>query len=522
MKLENKIYVIAILLVIVATSCFKDEGNYAYNEIGDITVSNMETSYLAYSYVGDVLKISPLVETAYADMKYEWYIWKGTGSSFIVDESQEQEMELIGEEKDLSYEVNLEPDDYTLLFKATSETNGFAAMQTATLEVSTRFLRGFYILKETADGNTELDLHYQDGMPLIENVLETTGQSPLSGAPLAMGTVYMQGYIDEESNTVETCNSIFVTTDAKNLRFYNSEDMSVIHDNTDIAYGGLEGDVVPYIAYTADNLYNHLLTNKGLYTVMNGAMGMPSSAYAYVAGGGKGGSLFATPCWTSIFGMDINVTLLWDEQNHSINCWDSYGFFTPNENGFSMEGMTCLMCGFTKSNSKAYLLCENEQGDRCLFEIGVDDMAYQLVIEQKIDLQASFRLAQSNLFTVNADNASYLYYIYDNKLYAYSLANNTELETPFYLDGIAADEEIVYLSYQSVNCFADAEAGTNFTHLMVGTQKDDTYHLYMYNIAGGEPQALVRTITGTGTLKSVAYVTPRFDPTTDTASYPNS
>ena len=519
MKMK-KIYALALLVLMVMASCFKDDGNYSYNEIGDITISNIETAYSAYSYMGDVLEISPVVETDYANMKYEWYIWEGTELGFITDESEEQEMTLIGEEKDLSYEVNLAPGDYTLLFRATSEDNGYASIQTLTLEVSTQFARGFYILKETADGNTELDLHYQDGVPVIENMLEATGQAALVGAPLAMGPVYSQGYIDTESNTVETCNAIFVTTDAGQLEFYNSEDMTVIHDNADVAYGGLASDVIPYMAYTLDGMYNHLVTSKGLYTVMNGAMGMPSSAYAY--SGGEGGSLLATACWASLYGMSVAVGLIWDEQNQCINCWDSYGFFSSNENGFSTAGMSGLMCGYTKSNSKAYLLCENGSGERYLYEIGVNGMTYQLDIEKQIDLSDASRLSQSELFALNAEDAAYLYFVSDNKLYAYSLANYSELESPFTLDGIASDEEIVYLSYQTVNCLADAEAGTNFKHLIVGTQKDDTYHVYMYNVAGGEPQTLVRTISGIGKLKSVAYITPRFDAYTDTASLSNS
>ena len=516
----KRIYAIAILVLMVMASCFKDDGNYSYNEIGDITISNIGETYSAYSYVGDVLEISPVVEADYANMKYEWYIWEGTELVVITDESEEQEMTLIGEGKDLSYEVNLDPGDYTLLFRATSEDNGYASTQTATLEVSTQFARGFYILKETADGNAELDLHYQDGMPVIANMLEATGQPALAGAPLAMGPVYSQGYIDKESNAVETCNAIFVTTDAGELKFYDSEDMAVIHDNADVAYGGLAPDVVPYMAYTLDYVYNWLVTNKGLYTVTNGAMGMPSSAYAYSAG--EGGSLLATACGASLFGTPVTVGLIWDEQNQCIYCMDSYGYFTLNENGFSMAGMSGLMCGYTKSNSKAYLLCENGSGERYLYEIGLNDQTYQLVIEDRIDLSDAPRLSQSELFALNAEDAAYLYFISDNKLYAYSLANDSELESPFALDGIAPDEEIVYLSYQTVNCLADAEAGTNFKHLIVGTQKDDTYHVYMYNIAGGEPQTLVRTISGTGKLKSVAYITPRFDAYTDTASLPNS
>ena len=99
----KRIYAIAILVLMVMASCFKDDGNYSYNEIGDITISNIGETYSAYSYVGDVLEISPVVEADYANMKYEWYIWEGTELVVITDESEEQEMTLIGEGKDLVF-----------------------------------------------------------------------------------------------------------------------------------------------------------------------------------------------------------------------------------------------------------------------------------------------------------------------------------------------------------------------------------------------------------------------------------
>ena len=48
-------------------------------------------------------------------------------------------------------------------FEATATANGYAATAEMKLSVSTTFSQGFYILKETADGNTELDVYTQKG-----------------------------------------------------------------------------------------------------------------------------------------------------------------------------------------------------------------------------------------------------------------------------------------------------------------------------------------------------------------------
>lgn len=515
MKYANKIYIIAVLLWGMMAACFKDEGNYTYDAIGEIAISNIEESYLKYSYVGDILEIPAVVTTDYADMEYAWYLWEGTGTSYT---EEEREMQLISEDKELSYEVNLAPGDYTVMLKATSGSNGYSALQTTHLEVSTQFLRGFYILKETADGNTELDLHYQDGQPLVENMLSITGQEELLGKPLAVMPIYMQGYIDEATNGVKECNAIAVTTEQGNIAFYNTEDFQKIHDNSDVVYGGLNAGTVPYVAYS-DTYYNYILTSEGVYSVQT--VYSPSSAYAYDNNVNvKGGSRFIASYVVDMGGFPMNGTFYWDARNQSISYFDGYGGMIFGPYSENVQGMECLMGGFTRSNSMAYFLMQ-DGGGRCLYEISVDGMMYSISTNDRIDIPASSKLAQATCYAVNADNTNYLYYVYDNKLYAYSLSERDEGTQALSLQGMSSDEEITYLSYQWMNCAADADSGTNFTHLMVGTQKGDMYKVYMYDLAGGEPRTLVRTITGTGKLKSLVYISPRFEPSSDSASLPN-
>ena len=515
----NKIYGIILLFAVTMCACFEDEGNYDYRAIGEIGIDSIRPAYSKYSYVGDVLEITPTVTTKYANIKYEWRIWKGTGTGYISIDDEQIESELIGEGKDLSYEVNLAPGDYTIMFRATAE-NGYAALQTATLEVSTQFARGFYILKETAEGASELDLLYSDGEPMIENVLSTTGQQPLSGRPLFMGPVYLQGFINKVTNKVDECNAIFVSTEDGNIAFYNTDDMSVVHDNSDATYGGLPAGTNPYMALSS-GYYNYLFTSDGTYSAQAMA-GYPSSAYAPLG-------TSAVRC-VSMFSIDLGggwflpSLIYYDELNHCVDYEDGMGkMFGPIDyKDYSTEGMDCLMCGYTASNSCCYFLLEDESGMRCLDEVEISPVMFSISYKDRITINPSSKLANANHFTVNADGFNYLYYVHDNKLYAYSLDSRDEGNVPITLEGIGAGEEIVYLSYQWMNCAADAASSTNFTHLVVGTQDSDTYRVYMYNIAGGEPRELVRTITGTGKLKSVAYISPRFNAEGgDSYSFPN-
>ena len=113
-----------------------------------------------------------------------------------------------------------------------------------------------------------------------------------------------------------------------------------------------------------------------------------------------------------------------------------------------------------------------------------------------------------------------LYFVYDNKLYGYNLSDFTENKDPMTLQGIAADETITYLSYQWQDYEKDTD--NNFVHLVIGTQKGDTYRIYMYNIVAGEPCDLVRTIEGKGKLKMCVYMSPvTYNGNKDSASLPN-
>lgn len=66
-------FLIAVLLI-TASACYKDKGNYTYDVPEEPTVNNLDSVYVAY--VGDSLVVDPVITTAHgnAHLSYDWRI----------------------------------------------------------------------------------------------------------------------------------------------------------------------------------------------------------------------------------------------------------------------------------------------------------------------------------------------------------------------------------------------------------------------------------------------------------------
>lgn len=508
----NKLYCILIALTfgLLFSSCFKDDTNYDYTSVSAIEIEGLEKNYKVYSYVNEKLEIIPTLKTSYAELEYAWYIWDNKDVANI-GASEAVERVLISNEKDLSYEVNLKPGPYKLLLEVKSKSNNYTSFEVVDLEVSTTFLRGFYILKETSQGNAELDLYYEDDKPLLEDVFKSTGQE-ISGKPVALSLTYALGYLTGDGFDTDKTNALCVTTENKVINFYSTNDMAVIHNNASVVYGGLDVDDAPYKAVSW-GFSNFLLSSRGATISYNADLMASSGSFATNVG--TGASIHMMPADLGGWG----IVYYWNEKDQVIDYADGMQMSRPfglyNNNGFSTAGMECITCGsvWSVKPNLGYFLLKDNQGKKYLYEFN-QSAAKTL---DRIELDASSKMANATCYATNVKTASYFYFAYNNKLYTYNLTDKTEADTPINLPEIGADETITYLSYQWLDCAADRNT-YNFTHLMVGTQKGDSYKVYMYDIVAGFPKNLVRTIEGKGNFKSIVYVTPRFNGMSDNAS----
>ena len=151
-------------LAVAISACCDDDSTLASKDYADIEIAALkDTTVVSYSDV--ILEITPEVKTTYSEdqLEYAWYMYDPKEASGLdaVFENSYREYKVC-EGKTLSYEVNLPSGSYVFIFEAKSKTDGYTRTTTMKVAVSTDFSRGFYILKETADGTTELDLYTRE------------------------------------------------------------------------------------------------------------------------------------------------------------------------------------------------------------------------------------------------------------------------------------------------------------------------------------------------------------------------
>lgn len=487
-------------LLLTATSCFKDNSNLNYEEISDIGISGISDRYSLLSYAGQKLEISPAIATLYSDMEYGWYLIdprQGSGSA-------EQPAELIARTKELSYDINLPEGAYTLVFKATSKSNGYSAIRRSTLAVSMEFSRGFYVIKENAEGNTDLDFFTPDD-ELRDNLLTKMHGQSMQGAPRSLSVCYGQSYMQELRRNY--ANSICIVTEQNKIQFIRVSDMETMFDFSNMFYGTPDPDEVPYLA-TRGYFMTFYLSNKGMRGSYTNDMYASTGIFGMPQGGGGSTKL--------VMSAGTNGMVYWDETGGNLMESDYNAFVYPVESDpaknyqtQALQDYRCITAGqnYIGETETILFLFQDATGNRMMYSVNTDQGS--AVVQNVIPLNTGLHLAQADVVSVNGRSATLVYSVHNNKLYGYNFENGEEREIAF--AGIPAGEEITYVSNRYWTHAADE--GNLFDYLVIGTQSAHGYKIYMYEMIGGQPSGSpVKTLSGEGKMKSIRYISPVYQP----------
>lgn len=496
---------IAILLftVLGMAACFEDDSTLGTVEVGDIEIAALRDTSIV-SYNGNVLHVEPLVTAGYSEdeMNYAWYIH---GGQFDEDGDVPggYRTNCISEEKVLDYEVNLPSGVYTLTFEAMAD-NGYAKTTRMSLTVSTPFSQGFYMLKETVDGNTEVDLLTQDG--LNSDILGKVTGAALSGRPVGMASIYSNGYINEDNQQLESGNVLHVMTEG-DYRGFRTEDMGEVFNRSNLMFDAMPADETP-LTMIQDVNGIVLMTNNGFYRGTPAMEGYVSSSGKFGMPTFEGGSRYIF----SLAGGWV-ATVCWNEDTHSL--WEMTYAELPWElpAGISQENLSCLASGmnnYTNTDYGWFLLEDGTSGKRLLAMV-TGDMFMGTTVDVR-EVPAGTHLAEGNLFASVGMGAHALYVVDDNLLYMYNLQDGREDNVPLTgLDG----GTITYIgnNYLNVRDYNGNSVDGNFNYLLVATGDAGSYKLHFYdNLVSGAPVGTpFQVIDGTGALKGVRYLSVTFD-----------
>lgn len=490
------------VFAICLTACFDDDSSLGDSNYSDIEISELQDTTIV-SFMGNYLTINPEIKTAYdtATLTYAWYLCESDRE----DVENGYRENKIAETKMLNYEVNLASGLYTIVFEATSGTDGLTRTASLELTTVTSFSDGFYILKETADGNSDLDIYGING--LSEDILSGMFGSPISGSPTNLSVTFDHPYVEEETADMAGTHMIHVFTDANEYRGYRTEDLTLLFDNNSLRFDGLDSDEIPY-SMPHGMMSIFFLSNKGVYSTYpcstmpsSGTLGLPTeggegaSKYIISIGGGMLGYYYWNNTAHTLYTVDYNVSLVNPVEYEVGNVNEAN--LTCIASGENMTGYTATGC----------FVCEDEvTGDRYLYL--VDLMSGSVETPRRLD--ASLNIAQAEILSVLGQNAPYIYVVNNGEVFAYNWEEDSEVEVS--LPGLSDSETITYLSNQYLNSIM--ASNLNFDDIIVATQEGNSYKLYFYeSLVGGipNPNEQPTIVEGTGRVKSVRYTSAAFD-----------
>lgn len=483
-------YILLLCLCLMAclSGCFDDDSTVATEakRAHEIKVEGLpqDTSAVAFS---SVLELVPVVEGFTDDeLLFNWYIYGGQ-----FGEKGEYRKNKIYEGKKLAYPVELKIGRYSVICEATHKETGYFGLTEFSLDVTSAFSNGFYALKETADGNSELDFYNYQEKTTHNDLLTRQFGAPLNGKPRNMNAVYKKVHLDPETAISTYATGMFITCGENDFSMYNTVDMSLMFDRSSLFYADMKEDEIPYaMATTAEN--NYYFSNKGISSDAAGG-GYFASEYAtgkLPSPSGIGGSAFVQAC----NGRELSY---WSESGHCLMCTDGYEI--DYKNGYDgikipFEQATAVATGWNWNlgvNAVWYL-----------FDVE-NDGRYLVVLEKETiaevrRLEDTQNLAQASVIAGKGLRGSFIYSVGDNQLYRYSITEN--VETVLSVTSLPSGT-ITYMS----NLFYERA----FDYLVIGVQNGDKYTVAMYEMQGGQPFGEPKhTFEGTGSLKKICYAIP--------------
>ncbi len=177
-------YIIGLCLL-VTFSCFDDIGNYNYSKLPEITINNIPQKLGDYISFEDTIKVTPIVSLGTAgntdNLEYRWYRKIGEGST--------AKLELFIEEKNLVLPV-IESGNIAFVFEVKNKQTGVKKLAFTSAKGISKMSKGMFLLKETSDGSTEIDMISSDTSMTHfdhhEDLVASLTGSALPGLPVAL------------------------------------------------------------------------------------------------------------------------------------------------------------------------------------------------------------------------------------------------------------------------------------------------------------------------------------------------
>ena len=505
-KLKYILHMFMISLFI--TSCFKDLGNYDYTYIPDFEITGLKEKYSVVSYTEN-MNIQVVVESEdkNAEFEYEWGVVLQENEMVLDSPTY---LEIISNEKDLSIPFEYKSGTYTLQLKVTNKSTGLAKLVSTQIEAVTPFSKGYYLLKETSDGNTDMDIFYDNNTSSINAIAEFKGTS-LQGKPKSLSYLPEISFLDEEIGS-RVIDYLIIPASEKEIVTFSLTDMTEARTYAQWFFGE------PYSIekahyFTIGGAFYGLFTDDGVFTNYQAVcFGMTSSGkfpeLTTRAYDNKEYEISFPVCHSEIY------SLMFDSKNGRFLLLDfNAGVQEPDLSEsdekvkYPITDRLVFMGESKTGDNYTTIIFEREDGSRYYYyanTTGASNNSINIMEMKEID--PSLKFAEATRISPCRKDGRYLYFLSDGEIYTFNPVDGTEskLDVPFLPEGNITYMDTMYSSLES-------EGPDSFNHLIIAVENAGKYTVCFYNMVGGIPvagQEPVLKLEGDGKVTSIQRATP--------------
>lgn len=510
--MKNRILFGLLSIAIMFSSCMKDLGNYDYKTLDEFEITGVEQNYSVTLL--ENLTIPASINATGGNYSAAWFIVMADKDAGFSDNTI---ADTISRDFVLDIPFRFSPGTYSLYLKVTNDETGVAKYAKTSVTASTKFSTGYYLLKETADGNSEMDLHYPDGKTVENMIAELTGNS-LSGKPRTLTYLNDFSYLNEQTGNKDV-NFLMIPVSEDAMITFNMTDMSIARTYDQWFYG--DAMDVDKISHMSNLGFSYgMFTSEGLFSNYQNAMwGMYSvGKYATSADIMYDGTVnYSCGPHVCHFTAD-NYT--YDSVNNQIIDVDYNGGVAPITMEYppllagqqatveTFQDDVIYMGGLYASvTDNLVIVCEKEDKSRYWYygTCEQQNTSQKFNIVNKAEFEAGSVFQTADLYATCRLNGTYLYAASGNDIYALNPENGYSVKLEF--PSMPAGE----ITYMDTMWYETYNSATSYNYFVVATYNGGNYTVAFYDMVGGEPvkdKAPVKVLTGKGKIKSVQHADP--------------
>lgn len=488
----------ALMVLLFASGCKKDLGNYTYTEINKVAIEDLEKSYTA-NYLEDTLKINPTLSFSLDKGDLDRYEYEWLCVSDDVNSSSRRTV--IGTTKNLVYAVNLKPGSYVVYYRVTDKETGVNSQQSFKLVVITSSYEGWMVLT-SIDNHSVLSMVSinKNGTSVIKDALGASG-IPVQEGPRKI--VFSNMMFSPPENLALLSNS---GAQRINPEFFTwSPEMNVRYEMLE----QISGDFAPQLIYPVDMFSEFMVTNSGDLYYKDPMDGNSFSASRNRIEGVSNSSFKVAPYiahGTNTYSVNAVVYDITNKRFVRLGYKAAACTTIPDGNLFSFntgrEFVYMSNSAFNNGDSFAILKDNQDKFYLYRFNVGVQ------VSQNYYDVMTAQDIAEASLFAVHP-SLGYVFYAVGSKVYEYDMNNRS---AKLMLD--LGNKEVTLLKFNTFTSTAkyykpgykDLERQLLVGSIDATLPKDSQGTLSLYEVPPvNQPLVLKNKYSGMGRIIDVAY-----------------